>query len=82
MSPRVLGLASAGVGPRPRMQLTWISLDLRVEHVAGGVIDSSDLEVDLESFAYLGWRCIMYRCSEDSSIYVTGIGGLLEICEI
>ena len=23
MSPRVLGLASAGVGPRPRMQLTW-----------------------------------------------------------
>ena len=59
MSPRVLGLASAGVGPRPRMQLTWISLDLRVEHVAGGVIDSSDLEVDLESFAYLGWRCIM-----------------------
>ena len=79
MSPRVLGLASAGVGPRPRMQLTWISLDrsVRVEHVAGGVIDSSDLEVDLESFAYLGWRCIMYRCSEERVNYVTGIGGLM-----
>ena len=36
----------------------------------------------LESFAYLGWRCIMYRCSVDCSIYVTGIGALLEMLEI
>ena len=32
---------------------------------------------DLESFAYLGWRCIMYRCSEERVNYVTGIGGLM-----
>ena len=38
-----------------------------------------DLRVldDLESFAYLGWRCIMYRCSEERVNYVTGIGGLM-----